>query len=79
MPRQDPYRQFRFRVEIDGVTQAGQPLGGALDTEELGEGGFVREHDLHPAAQEVRINLVADTDAHIGGDLQAVTGFKNQE
>ncbi len=23
MPRQDPYRQFRFRVEIDGVTQAG--------------------------------------------------------
>lgn len=23
MPRQDPYRQFRFRVEIDGITQAG--------------------------------------------------------
>jgi phage tail-like protein len=23
MPRQDPYRQFRFRVEIDGVAQAG--------------------------------------------------------
>lgn len=21
--RKDPYRQFRFRVEIDGVTQAG--------------------------------------------------------
>jgi phage tail-like protein len=23
MPRKDPYRQFRFRVEIDGITQAG--------------------------------------------------------
>lgn len=23
MARQDPYRQFRFRVEIDGITQAG--------------------------------------------------------
>ena len=23
MPRNDPYRQFRFRVEIDGITQAG--------------------------------------------------------
>ncbi|HEC97723.1 MAG TPA: phage tail protein [Nitrospirae bacterium] len=23
MPRPDPYRQFRFRVEIDGITQAG--------------------------------------------------------
>ena len=23
MPRQDPYRQFRFRIEMDGVTQAG--------------------------------------------------------
>lgn len=23
MPRQDPYRQFRFRVEIDGIVQAG--------------------------------------------------------
>ena len=23
MPKQDPYRQFRFRVEIDGITQAG--------------------------------------------------------
>jgi len=23
MARQDPYRQFRFRVELDGVTQAG--------------------------------------------------------
>jgi phage tail-like protein len=23
MPRKDPYRQFRFRVEMDGVTQAG--------------------------------------------------------
>lgn len=23
MPRKDPYRQFRFRVEIDGVSQAG--------------------------------------------------------
>jgi phage tail-like protein len=23
MPRQDPYRQFRFRIEIDGITQAG--------------------------------------------------------
>jgi phage tail-like protein len=23
MPRKDPYRQFRFRIEIDGVTQAG--------------------------------------------------------
>jgi len=23
MPRKDPYRQFRFRVEIDGISQAG--------------------------------------------------------
>ncbi len=23
MPRKDPYRQLRFRVEIDGITQAG--------------------------------------------------------
>jgi phage tail-like protein len=23
MPRNDPYRNFRFRVEIDGITQAG--------------------------------------------------------
>jgi len=23
MPRKDPFRQFRFRVEVDGVTQAG--------------------------------------------------------
>jgi phage tail-like protein len=23
MPRTDPYRNFRFRVEIDGITQAG--------------------------------------------------------
>ncbi len=23
MPKTDPYRQFRFRVEIDGITQAG--------------------------------------------------------
>jgi len=23
MARQDPYRQFRFRVEIDGINQAG--------------------------------------------------------
>lgn len=23
MPRQDPYRQFRFRIEIDGISQAG--------------------------------------------------------
>ena len=23
MPRQDPYRQFRFRIEIDGVGQVG--------------------------------------------------------
>ncbi len=23
MPGKDPYRQFRFRVEIDGITQAG--------------------------------------------------------
>ena len=23
MPRTDPYRQFRYRVEIDGITQAG--------------------------------------------------------
>ena len=23
MPRKDPYRQFRFRVEIDSITQAG--------------------------------------------------------
>jgi phage tail-like protein len=23
MPRQEPYRNFRFRVEIDGITQAG--------------------------------------------------------
>lgn len=23
MPRNDPYRSFRFRVEIDGITQAG--------------------------------------------------------
>ncbi len=23
MPRNDPYRQFRFRVELEGITQAG--------------------------------------------------------
>lgn len=42
MPRQNDYRQFRFRVEIDGIKQAGFSecsfADGTTDPDENGEG-----------------------------------------
>ena len=43
MPRVDPYRDFRFLVEIDGMVQAGfsdcSGLGSSVDVIEYREGG----------------------------------------
>ena len=43
MPRTDPYRNFNFLVEIDGVTQAGfsdvSGFGATTDPIEYREGG----------------------------------------
>lgn len=54
MPKKGPYRQFRFRVEIDGVTEAGfsecSPLDSTTDPVEYREGnqapGFRKLSDL---------------------------------
>ena len=32
-PRQDPYKSFNFRVEIDGITQAGFQECSGLDSQ----------------------------------------------
>jgi phage tail-like protein len=43
MARQDPYRNYRFRLEIDGITQGGfsdcSGFGGTIDMIEYREGG----------------------------------------
>jgi len=46
--RVDPYRNFNFLVEIDGITQAGfqecSGFGSDIDVTEYREGGYAPEH-----------------------------------
>jgi len=51
MPRQDPYRQFRFRVEIDGITQAGFNECSFADT--TTEVADYREGDEPPVSRKL--------------------------
>ena len=51
MPRKDPYRQFRFRVEIDGITQAGFSECSFADT--TTDSVEYREGDELPTARKL--------------------------
>jgi phage tail-like protein len=51
MPRKDPYRQFRFRVEIDGISQAGFSECSFADT--TTDAVEYREGDEIPTARKL--------------------------
>jgi len=51
MPRKDPYRQFRFRVEIDGISQAGFSECSFADT--TTDAVEYREGDELPTARKL--------------------------
>ena len=57
---------------------AGKALDDVVDAQELGHAALVLKHDLDAAAQQAGVDIVADADADVGRDAQAMRRLQDQ-